>query len=61
MLADSLVCFQARNNARAVVAGSIDMFSNEYFRTTLGGRYVQTRSLDWWYSVVFVLSPSILH
>ncbi|DBA85955.1 hypothetical protein WJX77_012239 [Trebouxia sp. C0004] len=27
---------QARNNARAVVAGSIDMFSNEFFRSTLG-------------------------
>lgn len=31
---------QARNNARAVVAGSIDMFSNEYFKASLeGDRY----------------------
>lgn len=28
---------QARNNARAVVAGSIDMFSNEYFKASLEG------------------------
>lgn len=27
---------QARNNARAVVAGSLDMFSNEFFQSTLG-------------------------
>ena len=27
---------QARNNARAVVTGSIDMFSNEFFSASLG-------------------------
>ncbi len=39
------VMLQARNNARAVVAGSIDMFSNEYFKATLGGpRYYSAQS-----------------
>ena len=41
--ADTLLVtvLQARNNARIVITGSIDMFSNSFFRTKYGGGSAQ--------------------